>query len=73
MIPPAEGPAVNGVQIGHHSSIQNDATGITADSTTSNNTISYNKASGNGTFDCEDDSVGAGQPARPTSGSRTPV
>jgi hypothetical protein len=51
---------VAGTQISHNSSIQNDFTGITADNSTSSNTISYNKASGNGMFDCEDDSTGGG-------------
>ena len=32
--------------------------GIFADADTSNNSISYNRASQNGLFDCEDDSVG---------------
>jgi Right handed beta helix region len=51
---------VVGTQITNNSSTQNEFTGITADSTTSSNTISYNKASGNGMFDCEDDSTGGG-------------
>lgn len=49
-----------GLEISHNSSTQNDFTGITLDSTTSANTVSYNKSSGNGLFDCEDDSFGGG-------------
>lgn len=51
---------VAGTEISNNSSSQNDVTGITADSTASSNTISMNKASGNGVFDCEDDSFGTG-------------
>lgn len=51
---------VAGTEIAYNGATQNDDTGITADSTSSSNTISNNKASGNGVFDCEDDSAGAG-------------
>jgi parallel beta-helix repeat protein len=51
---------VAGTQISHNSSTQNDFTGISVGRTASSNTISYNKASGNGMFDCEDDSTGSG-------------
>jgi len=50
---------VIGMPIAHNSSANNDVTGITADSASSSNTISYNHASGN-SIDCEDDSTGAG-------------
>jgi hypothetical protein len=48
-----------GTLISHNSSANNDVTGITADSSSSSNTISYNHASGN-LIDCEDDSAGTG-------------
>jgi hypothetical protein len=51
---------VVGTEISHNSTTHNEMTGVTADSTTSSNAISYNRASGNGLFDCEDDSAGAG-------------
>lgn len=49
---------VIGMPIAHNSNT-NDFTGITADSSSSLNTISYNHASGN-SIDCEDDSAGTG-------------
>jgi hypothetical protein len=49
--------------ISHNSSTDNQVTGITADDTTSANTISYNKATGN-LVDCVDESLpGPGTPS----------
>jgi len=49
-----------GTDISHNRSINNDFDGIFADTDTSSNTISYNKADDNKLFDCEDHSVGPG-------------
>jgi hypothetical protein len=50
----------NGTEISHNSSEQNDFDGVFADSDTSGNTLSYNRADENHLFDCEDNSAGAG-------------
>jgi nitrous oxidase accessory protein NosD len=52
-----------GTEVSHNSSTGNDFDGIFADTDTSNNTISYNRASQNKLFDCEDDSAGGGTAA----------
>jgi hypothetical protein len=49
-----------GTDVSHNNSTDNDFDGIFADTDTSNNTISYNRADGNNLFDCQDDSIGGG-------------
>src|SRR3954470_13046863 len=50
----------NGTEVSHNASAQNDFDGVFADTDTSGNTISYNRAQQNHLFDCEDDSTGGG-------------
>ena len=49
-----------GADVSYNKSTQNDFDGLFADTDTSGNTISFNRASQNGLFDCEDDSTGPG-------------
>ena len=49
-----------GTEVSNNTSTQNDFDGVFADTDTSGNTISYNRADGNHLLDCEDDSAGAG-------------
>jgi len=50
----------NGIEVSHNASAQNDFDGVFADTDTSGNTLSYNRAKENRLFDCEDDSTGPG-------------
>src|ERR1043166_4777011 len=49
-----------GADASHNSSTSNDYDGVFADGLGAGNTISYNRASDNHAFDCEDDSAGPG-------------
>ncbi len=53
---------VTNEQISHNSSHDNYDDGIFADTDTSNNVIDHNAAFRNGTFDCQDESVGTHNP-----------
>jgi parallel beta-helix repeat protein len=52
--------ATTGADVSHNTSLNNAMDGIFVDDTSSGNSITHNKMSGNGLYDAEDDSTGAG-------------